>query len=451
MSTSDYRLILGGQTIYLHNHTGTPVVGGSLLTPQSTPLLVVNDDWRPGPPDEELTTGGDDQALIGVSYEPVRDTMPLLCRARDADDVARILETFHGHAALIGEGAVLHCQPRGATYPILFEVSRIGAKALPLDNGLDPAEGAIDVAIKLMLRRSPYGGQAALATLGSGVSITNTGIGSPNNLVSLGTLRGDLRYEGQPLTIRLDKPTSQSPVRVLLASVYSRAYSAIGSAKTTTTSTAFTASSAIDVSALRSRNGLHLHVVARVTTLTAPSKAQIRVTVQTASGATLWIGPWTQLLSTTTAQLLDLGGIGLEMLRVSPGATQSVVLLAELRSTDGSSVSATLDYLEGLLAYTWCVVEPAAALAASQRLYLIGARAASGGPYLPLVPAQAQVTDTSDIAVRPAQRRGDPPRALAGASLYVAWIDANGAHTATDTAALTIQHAPLWRNPRGAY
>lgn len=452
MTHSDYRLLLHEQTIYLHNHTGAPVVGGSLFTPHTTPLLIANDDWRPGVPDEQLTTGGDDQALLGVSYDPVTETIPLLCRARDADDVAQILDAFVSHASLAFAPAVLWCRPRGATNPVLFEVSRISAKALPLDNGQDPGEGATDVAIRLSVRRSPWGGHSSLATLASGTNVGNTGTGTPSNLVSLGTLRGDLRYEGQPLTIRLDKPTSQSPTTVLLGSVHSRTYASIASTKTTTSSTTFTASGSIDVSALRTRAGLHLHLVGRLTTLTAPAKAQVRVTVQTPSGATLWISPWAQLGSNTSAQLLDLGGIGLDMLRLPLGSSQNVVLLAEIQSTDGTSVTATLSYLEALLCYDWCVVETSAALAASQRLYLIGAHnRASVGPYLPLSPAQAQITDTSNSAVRPAARRGTAPRAYVGASLYVAWIDANGAHTASDTATITIQHAPLWRNTRGAY
>lgn len=450
MSFSDYRLIRDSQTLYLHNHTGAPVVGGSMLTPQTTPLLIVQDDWRPGPPEAQLVAGGDDQELIGLSYDPVTETIPLLCRARNTDDLAQILEQLNTHATLTTAPAVLWCRPRGATNPILFAVTRVEARALPLANGADPGEGATDVAIALRVRRSPYGGASALTTLASGVSVGNTGTGSPNNLVSLGTLRGDLRQEGQPLNIRLDKPTGQSPISVFLASAHSRAYASIASAKTTNTSATFTASGSIDVSALRTRAGLHLHVVGRLTTLTAPSNAQVRVTVQTPAGATLWVGPWVPLGSNTVAQLVDLGGIGLDALRVPLTGTQNIVLVGEIRSTSGS-VTATLAYLEAILAYDWCVVELPAALAASQRLHVLGAENLSGGPYLPLALPQAIVTDTSDSPVRPCRPpRGTAPRAIQGASLYVAWVDANGAHTASDTTTLTIQHAPLWRTTRGA-
>lgn len=452
MAVSDYRLIAGGQTIYLHNATGAPVVGGSILTPNSTPLLIISDDWSVTPATADLVAGGDDSQLIDLAYDPVTETIPLLCRARNADDLGGILETFRAAVASIRRSpGVLYARPKGASSPILFLVDRVEiAEAQVAANHNQPGEGATDVALRLTIRRSAFGGNAALTTLGSGVSVGNTGTGSPSNLVSLGTLRGDLRSEGQPLTIRLDKPTTQSPSTLYLATLASRAYQAIASAKTTTTSTTFTASTAIDVSALRTTNGLHLHVMARLTTLTNPTKARVRVTVQTASGATLWVGPWVQLGTNTTAQLADLGGTTLDALRVPLAGTSNILLLGEIQSTDGTSVTATLASIEALLAYDFGAIDAAAALSTSQRLYLLGAQNLGSGPYLPLTPPACLITDTSDIPVRTARWRGTPPRASVGASLYLAWVDADGGHTAADTTTVTIQHAPLWRSLRGA-
>ena len=45
---------------------------------------------------------------------------------------------------------------------------------------------------------------------------------------------------------------------------------------------------------------------------------------------------------------------------------------------------------------------------------------------------------------------GELPVALTGASLWLAWTDSGGAHTATDTTTITAQQAPLWHTLRGA-
>ena len=107
------------------------------------------------------------------------------------------------------------------------------------------------------------------------------------------------------------------------------------------------------MSALRTRAGLKLRVVGRLTTLTSPSNAQVRATVQTASGATLAVLPWVQLGSDTSAQFVDFGATTLDALRVPLSNTTSVIILGEIRSLSGS-VTATLSYIEALL-YYWVI------------------------------------------------------------------------------------------------
>lgn len=443
---SDYRLIIDGTPIFLHNQTGVPVVGGNIHHPTTTPLVVVADDWRPSPPEAALVTGGDDQALMALSYAPIVEPIPLLCRASSGEQVAQILATLNRHATLTTAPAVLWCQPHTTTQPILFAISRVEARALPLANGTDPAEGATDIAITLRVRRSPWGGLASLMTLLSATSVTNS------SATSLGTLIGDMAAEGQPLIVRLDTPTSQRPIRVILASIHSRTTATIGSTLTgvtTMSGSAFTASSSISAVALRQSDGLHLRVLARLTGITSPTKAQIRVRAETPSGGTLWQGPWVGLDSATATQLIDLDGTTLDMLRVAVGSAPAIVLRAELRSIDGTSVTATLASLEALWCYDYASIELASAMGVGQRLYALGADAAvSGGPYLPLAPAVAQVADSSDIPTQPGRIRGQLPRAVVGAALFVAWVESGGAHTAADTASLTIQTAPLWRSVR---
>jgi hypothetical protein len=362
-------------------------------------------------------------------------------------------------AALFAGPCLLYARPDGASEPTYFELE----SAHLIERGFSgtetsPAEGAVNLLIDLTVVRQPYGGAATLDSLHSAASVTNKGTGTPDNDLALeanvSPLKGDLVYDGQPLNITITKPTSQSAPTVFLASVASRMYQSINNAQTTTnTSTGanFTASSAIDVSLLRTRRNLRLRVFARLKTLTAPVKQQVRLTIQTTSGNTLWQGSWQSVPGTnTTAQLIDLQGSTLDALRTPLSGASSVILQAALRSTDGTSVTATLDYLEALLVYDFAMVEASGGLSTSQRYQCLAAQNLSGGGWLPHVPAEASVRDGSDVLIKPAAIYGTLPRAFAGASLWVAWRESDGGHTDTDTTTVSISHAPLYRSLRGA-
>jgi hypothetical protein len=171
--------------------------------------------------------------------------------------------------------------------------------------------------------------------------------------------------------------------------------------------------------------------------------------VAAASGGTLWVSPWVTLGSNTTAQLIDLGGIGLDTLRYPLSNTSNCTIQGTLRSTDGTSVTATLGYVEALLYYDFCKVETGTALAASQRFQLLGAQNLAGGGWHPQIPETAMIVSTSDAPIRPVVLRQPLVRAFDGSSLYAAWVDANGAHTNTDTTTITASFAPLYRSLRG--
>lgn len=443
---SDYRLILDGTTYYLNNLAGAPTEGGDVRSPSATPLTLINDDWRPSAPEADLVTGGAGAALMGLGYAPMTETIPLLCRAGTSERLSQILALLNGHASLVSAPGVLWCRPANTALPILFAVDRVEARAVPLQNGRDPGEGATDVAVQLRVRRSWAGGLSAPQTLLATTSVSNS------SLTSLGAFAGDMQAEGQPLIVRLDKPSGQSPTTVYLASCHSRTTATIGatlSAVTSTTGTAFTASGSISAAARRAASGVHLHVVARLTTLTSPTKAELRVRAESSSGAPIWQGDWVALGSATGAQLVDLGDSSLDLLALAVAASPQIVLRAELRSTDGTAVTATLATLDAIWAYDWAVATLTTALASGQRLYCVAADAApNGGPYLPLDTPQAFVADTSAIPLQIARLAGDAPRAITGASLYVAWLDSGGAITIADTANLTVQLAPLWRSAR---
>jgi hypothetical protein len=443
---SDYRLIRAdGVVIYLVNSSGTPLAGGSPYAPATTPFGI-DSEWAPIAP-APADGGGDDF----LSYAPIDETLTIYylgTSGSGAATAARLLnEQF---TARFNARCVLYARPDGGTAGY-YEVYRGLAQPLVWSGTKrGPGEGAANIAIDLTLRRAPFAVDASLTTAINGTSFTNTHTG---NVVTLGALTGDMRYAGLPMNIRVDKPASQSPTVLYLATVYSRTAdttSSTASAVTsTTTGTNYTVSGSIDLSALRTRAGLKLRVMARLSTLTNPSKAQLKVTVAAASGGTLWVSPWTTLGSNTTAQLVDLGGIGLDTLRYALSNTSNVTIQATLRSTDGTSVTATLGYVEALLYYDFCKVESGTALGASQRFQLLGAQNLSGAGWHPQVPETAMIVSTADAPIRPVVLRQPLIRAFDGASLYAAWVDANGAHTNTDTTTITASFAPLYRSLRG--
>lgn len=417
--------------LHLVNSSGAPVAGGDPASPATTCFAVRKDFmFKPGETEVDLPF-----AVVGSSQSNAASRLRQLKRA---------LKT-----ATFSVPAPLAWQPEGASEAVYTEIYAGDVEELP-GEGIEAVAGGYDIEGVLRLTRHPYFGAGALDTLISAATFTNTHTG---NVVSLGAISGDEDYAGEPLNIRVDKPAAQSPVVLYLATVYSRAVdttsSTLGPITSTTTGSTFTISGNIDLSALRTRAGLKLRVLARLTTLTAPSKAQVKVTVSAASGGALWTSPWVTLGSNTTAQLVDLGGIDLAQLRYPLSNTSNVTIQGTLRSTDGTSVTATLGYVEALLYYDFCKVESGTALAASQRFQLLGAQNLSGGGWLPQVPETAMIVTTADAPIRPVTLRQPLVKGYAGAALYAAWLDANGAHTNTDTTTITVQLAPLFRTLRG--
>lgn len=416
-------LSVGG--VHLTNSTGAPVAGGDPAAAATT-CFAVREGWMftPGATEEEIPI-----AIVGTSQANAASRLRQLKRA---------LKT----ASFSAPAAIVWTPEGGAT--LYGECYGGDVEELP-GEGIGPAAGGYDLEGMIRLTRAPVFGAAVLETLINGATFTNTHTG---NVVTLGALSGDLDYLGQPLNIRFDKPVAQSPTVLYLASVYSRAADTTSSTASgvtsTTTGTNFTISGSIDLSAIRTRAGLKIRVLARLTTLTNPSKAQVKVTASASGGGTLWVSPWVTLGSNATAQLIDLGGIGLDQLRYPLSNTSNVTLQCTLRSTDGTSVTATLGYVEALLYYDFCKVESGTALAASQRFQLLGAQNLSAGGWLPQEQATAMIVSTSDAPIRPVVLRQPLVRAFSGASFYAAWCDAGGAHTSTDTTTITVTHAPLY-------
>ena len=442
--------------LHLVNQNGTPIAGGNPASWYTSPFAI-GEKWTPVVARAETVYSGGQpfssgQRPLYSSYANVEDTIPIAIVGSSADNAAQLLQQLKRAlmTATCSTPAIWQMRPGAATNYIFADVYEASVQETA-DEGLTPIEGGYNITAEITLRRSPFFGVEQLATLLSAQSFTN----KPSaNVVSLGSLYGDLVYEGQPLNFTIAKPTSAAAASVILASVHDRkSATGIASAQTTTSQTtgaAFTATSALDVSALRTRAGLTLRVLARLKTLTSPSKAEIQATIQTAAGSALWVSDWVRLSTDTAAQLIDCGGSSLDSLRVSLAATLSVKIAISIRSSDGTSVTATLDYVEALLCYDFCVVECSGGLSAGQSYRLLAAQNLSGGGWLPALVEQAIAVDATPTIVKTARVRGTLPRAFSGASLWVAWRESDGGHTDTDTSTVSVSHAPLYRSLRGA-
>lgn len=440
-------------TVHLMNKSGSPVAGGSPCLWHTTPFALQT-GWAPKVAQPQVVYSGESPMSLGArplysTYRNVVDTLPVNVVGTDSANLAWALQQLKAElsGASYSRPLVWSHKPAGASFEVFAEIYA-GTVQEKTNTAIGPIEGGADIEIEIEIVRSPFFGADELITLISAQTFTNTHTG---DALTLGELFGDMVAEGQPLNIRVDKPATGAAASLILATIHSRTGSSINGAVTTTSTTGanYTATGSIDVSALRARAALELRILARFKTLTSPSSALVRATVKTAAGNTLWIGSWVPLSTDTTAQLVDLGGAPLDMLRVPMGsAAANITITVSICTPSGASVTATLDYVESLLAYDVCIIE-SAGLASGQHHECFGAQNVSGGGWLPQIPEVAGCFDGSSVQTNFARIRGQLPRAFRGASLFVAWYDSGRSHVITDTAAVTVKMAPLWRSLRG--
>jgi phosphotransferase system HPr-like phosphotransfer protein len=414
----------------------------------------VRTGWTPTVARPKTVYSGAANSLRPVQtlYEPVEETIPITVHGNDANDVATALEKLKSalSTSAYTKPAIWRHRPYGAITELYAEIYE-GTVQERTNNAIGPIEGGNDIDAEIRLVRSPFFGADELIALISAQTVTNTHTG---NVLALGVYFGEMKAEGQPLNIRVAKPTAQVAETLFLASVLSRTARTVANAQSTastSTGVSFTATSAIDVAALHTNNAAVLHLLARFSALTLPAQGQVQATVKTAAGNTLWQSTWKPLGSNTSGQLIDLGEAPLTMLRlpVPSAAAANITITVAIRSVTGATVGATLDYIEALLALDFCRVESTGGLAAGQRYDIFAAQNLSGGGWLPMAEDDGAAFDGSDVPTNTIRVKGQFPRAFEGASLYVAWVDSGNAHTPTDTAALTVTMAPLWRSLRG--
>jgi len=449
--------ILLGNTIHLNNTTGTPVAGGAASGATTTPFVLQSDTWSPRAATRRpIWAGGapfrDGADLLLETFDNVAETVPIVVQGSSRDDAVAQLQTLK---ELLQQGGYsyplsLAILPHSTTNTGYAEIYTGDVEEDPRVLGSERTSSLIRATITWI--RSPFFGVSSLTTLINAATFTNNGTGANKDTQSLGALTGDLIYTGMPLNIKVLGVVGSTISTLYAASVDTQVYASVNQAKTTTTSTTYTTQTVTLGSAVK--RGLRGRVLGRLTTFTNLSKAQFKVDVIDINGSTsIYTSAWLAAAN-ATASLIDFGDFDLSFFRRPLPTSIQAQIVITIRSSDGTSVTATLDYVEVLLYYDFCVVNSGFDVPSTTKyLYLEGAtnNGVSPSGWLPSSPPVAYMARTSDNQTfDPRLIRGRLPRAFSGASLYLAWIDQSGLHDKTTTATITAQLAPLYRTLRGS-
>lgn len=464
---SQTRLISGGTTYYLAGGSAAQVPYAGSGTPwtaqTTTPYeLSLNEDtggiWTPGPaPTVPILGGGPPfkpgRALITKSYDNVTESVGIQLRATSHDNAVVLLKQLRQILNTSGfdSPCMLAVQPDGATNATYFEILYADVPESP-SYLLEITPGAFMFRAVITWVRS-IGSAGALTTLINAVTIENRSSGSPDNVESLGSLAGDLIYEGQPLSLKLVANAGIN--RMHMAVIYERVNTAVGSSKTTTTNEAYATINPVLTSA-RNRQ-LKVRVLARFDTFTNPSKIRLQAYIFGPSGPdAVFVSPLFSLPAgaVQSSVLLDFGVFDIAIMRSIFDSTLSPGIRLTIFSSDGTSVTANLDYVEVLLYYTFATIADAN-LASGRSLVVEQTNDYNVNSVVtPNAHARVYVITTSSGAwYSTGTWRGTLPRAYSGASLYLAWLDSGGtpnlSHTKTATLTTTALHEPLYHTLRG--
>lgn len=461
-------IISGGTTYNFWNASGTRTAYTGSGTPwtsaATSPYTLSNNqvtpDYVPQPaPASIIATGGPPFSLgsrpLYVGYDTIEEQVGVQLYATTKDNAIALLNQLRQilNTALFSTPALLSV--KGGTNTGYAEI--FWADVSELNTYIEEVDGRVFRAT-ITWRRAPFFSAGSLTTLINGATFNNVGTGANNNTQSLGSITGDLLYEGSPLNI-LIAPASGDGIRYLYAAtVHQRIYNAGIAATTTTSSTsgtaAFNDSTAGLTSPARTRNALRLRVILRTTSISAKAQVQIFL-VSSTSSRTLWKGPWVSAGGGATGQtLIDAtpSGVPLDLIRRSELGGSDVNVGCLVRSTDGTSVSLNLHSAEYLLYYTFCRIDTTTVLSGTNDEALQIEQAHNlGGQYVPSPDPGAYAVDTTgtDVLADIVDLRGTLPRAISGASLYLSWLQTSYAYVSSDLATVTVKHLPLYRTLRG--
>lgn len=457
---SNTRLISGGTSYYLAGRKTAYTGSGTPWTAQATtPFdLSLNDAtpiWTPAPaPGVPIFGGGPPfrlgRSLVMKSYDVVTETVGIQLRASSFDNACALLRLLRQilNTSFVSSPCILAVQPDGSTNTTYFEIYHADVTETPSYLMENNASGAIFRATITWTRS--IGSAGALATAINAVSMRNRSTLSPDDVESLGALTGELINEGQPLNLTI-APAASADIKstTFLATIYERVNASAAESKTTTTFTGYTALTPTITNA-RNRN-LKIRILARFDTFTNPSK--IRLHVEAGVGSVTYTSPEQALpVSTATSTLMDFGYLSVTPMRSVAASTLTLSVNFFLHSSDGTSVTARLDYAEILLYYTFATVM-GETLSGQQ---MVVEQANDYNVNSIVVPTAAprvyRTTSGGGEVISTHTYRGQLPRAINGASLYLAWrsgATADTTHDTTDTATVTAQNLALYHTLRG--
>lgn len=416
-------------------------VTGSTYTPAPAPSLAIlggGPPFRPG------------RSLVTKSYDVVTEPVGIQMRATSHDNAVALLRLLRQvlNTAMTSSSCILAVQPDGATAATYFEILYADVPEKP-DYLWESTSTAVVFRATITWTRS-IGSAGALTTLINAVSMRNRSSSSPDDVEAFSTVNGDLANEGQPLNLSI-APAASSDIdtTAYIATIYERVNTSAAQAKTTTTLTNYTAVSATITNA-RNRN-LKVRLLARFTTFTAASKIKFHVEVATSVGTVFYTSPLQALpAATATSTLMDFGYFDVGAIRSIAGSTLALSITFFIHSIDLTSVTATLDYVETLLYYTFATTT--GFVEAGEVLVIEQANDYNlNGIIVPTNPPRVYATLTNDWR-RKIAYVGALPRAINGASLYLAWLSGgtdNTTHDTADTATVTAQYLPVYQTLRG--
>lgn len=450
------QIVAGG--IHLINSTSIQVAGGTATAASTTPFSI-RGRWPIQQAEQRPLFSG--QKLLALSYDLITETIPINVLGTTHENAVALLQQLKRalNTSLFSVLPLLSVLPTASSTIMYSEILHATVREVTDDSGEFDAWEALgnDLDAEITWTRGSFFGAASLATLFTNTVFTNNGSG---NLTALGTLAGDLIYEGSPLNIKIDGPAASSTnVDTLwIAAAQSRVKTTHTSATgSTTTSTSVHSTTTINATPLLANNGVNLAIFVRFSSVTAGNKAQFALQITSDDAKNIApITAWQDMPVTSGTTMLYAGTFSLEGQRIPIATTLTLELTFWVRSTDGTSVAYTVDYTEAVFAYT--VAEITQNIASSiaygngdELLYVTSAQNLNGSAWLPLAPTRVYVA--LGASVNPSYTlalAGEAPRGISGASLWVAWTGTLAVHTTTDTLRITPTHAPLFRSLRGA-
>lgn len=451
------QIVAGG--IHLVNSNGTPTAGGTATAASTTPFSI-RGNWLLAAAEQQPILSGGPPFSVGsrplyLGYDNVTETIPIAVQGSSHfNAVAKLQELKRAiNTTLFSTPALLSVLPDGSSIIMYSEILYARVAEVPDGGGFD-AWQAFDSELwaEITWVRAPFFSPAGLTTLQSGVTYTNSGTGVNNNTQSLTTISGDLLYEGSPLNIKIDPVTGGQ--YFYLATVYQRTYDTSGAGTGSTSSTTFTnffVNGTPGTDPARIRKGLRLRVMLRCTSISAKTRVRFVLAGYDTANA-VWIGPEVAGNATGVTQIdVTPNGVPLDMIRAFALTTGETIGKLQYRSTDGTSVTLNLHSVEYLLYYTFCRIDATNSVGANDFLQIEQASNLNGTAYVPtngrsyVVFNNVSLDGLGDIC----DVRGTLPKAISGASLYLSWLQASYVFLGTDTAAVTVNHLPLFRSLRG--